>query len=143
MVKGTSPIRLKARLILLKATRTDEFDQVGNPLYSAGTAGPFLVTFAPIELKGKPTDPQPTPEEIGKGTMTSLEFDVVDEPWCDYSLTDGTLLRLRLVISGIHQTSFYSSDGDPLLWVNHNMIISTVVPKELRKPKGAITPINR
>lgn len=132
-VKDKVPVILKARIILTKVIRTSEFDELGQPLYAAGTGNVILVSFAPPEIRGAPTIPSPSNEQISQSLAGDLEFETIEEPWNEYRLKDGTNMRIKIVVTGVIRTSLYAADGDPLYFVNHQRIGRIIVPPELRK----------
>ncbi len=119
-VKDKLPVILKARLILNKIIRTDLKDQMGYPMYSPGTSTPTFVTFAPRGLRQTPTIPPPTPDQIRDCPKIDLKFSVKEEPWNEYRLSDGTVIRTRITVLGVLKTPFFVADGDPMYIVSHD-----------------------
>lgn len=119
-VKDKLPVKLRARLVLNKILVSDTKDESGFPAYVPGTSNPIFVTFAPKEIRGEPTNPPPTPAQIRDAQKIDLSFTVKEEPWNEYKLVDGTIIRIRLVVTGVLRTPFYAADGDPLYIVSHD-----------------------
>jgi hypothetical protein len=139
MIQDKSPVRLKCRVTLCKATRTDQWQPNGDPVYGYANQEPVYVTFAPRNMKGKPTIPFPMPEEITARATEPLRFEAIDEPWVEYELTDGTILRMRLSITNIFKTPLFAIDGDPYYWIHRNIAIAFIVPAALRKKPNPVT----
>jgi hypothetical protein len=132
-VKDKAPVILKARVILTKTIRTTETNELGQPVYATGTGNIILVTFAPSEMRGVPTIPPPSSEQIAKSLLGDLEFETIEEPWNEYKLKDGTIVHMKAIVTGVMKTPFFSADGDPLYYVNHQRVGRIIASSELRK----------
>jgi hypothetical protein len=141
-IKDRVPVPLKARLILTKVIRADMVDSLGQPIYATGESAPTFVTFAPPSIRGPPTIPPPTPEQMNQAIVENLEVEPVDEPWNEYRLKDGTIIRQKIVVTGAVRTSLFALDGDPLYVINHQTIGRTIIPPELRRSKAKKSPAN-
>jgi hypothetical protein len=66
-----------------------------------------------------------------------LDFSEEKEYWNEYRLSDGTLLKVKLVLEGVKRIKKYLPDGLPVYLVRSRNIVRTLeVPKSLReKPK--------
>lgn len=66
-----------------------------------------------------------------------VDFEEQEEHWNSYKLSDGTTLKVRLVLNGVKRLSRYNPDGLPIYLIRSQNIVRTIeVPKELRaKPK--------
>jgi hypothetical protein len=63
-----------------------------------------------------------------------VPFENREEPWCVYQCSDGTTLRVKLVVSEIVRVDgMYTGEGDPVYVVKSSNVISTEVPEALRK----------
>ena len=134
-VKDKAPVTLKARIVVVKVVRTTEFNDVGDPVYATATGDVMLGTFAPPEIRGSPTVPPPTKEQIADSVVADLPFEVVGEPWNEYKLKDGTIVRVKIIVTGVMSTPFYGIDGDPVYYVNYQRVSRIVVPPEMRKTR--------
>ncbi|RIK94536.1 MAG: hypothetical protein DCC71_23605 [Proteobacteria bacterium] len=86
------------------------------------------------------------PERMAKKTLNLggrqvqgdvVRFKVVEEPWCEYDLEDGTKVRLKIVVSEvIRLEGVYTDEGDPVYTVKSSNVMSTEVPDNLRKAPG-------
>jgi hypothetical protein len=62
----------------------------------------------------------------------TVDFEADAEPWSTYTLADGTVLKIRAVVSGV--TRFegeFDNGGNPVYVVNTNMV-SRVVKSKIR-----------
>jgi len=65
----------------------------------------------------------------------------VEEPWNVYELTDGTTLRIKVVVSEIIRLDGqFTPDGDPVYLVKSSNIVSTEAPDEMRQRPGTNAP---
>ena len=63
-----------------------------------------------------------------------IEFETEHEGWNSYILHDGTLLKLKAVVSDIIRVEgAYAPNGDPLYMVQAANIVATTVPDTLKK----------
>ena len=127
---GTS---LFGRLIITKIFRGTDYDPTGQPVYAWSSQNLFT-TISPKALKSTPTNPPPTTLDPGSVNTTHVDFERVGaERWNVYELTDGSVLRAKLEITGILRTDKYGPDGEPLYVVNAQMIPRIKVPETLIK----------
>src|SRR5437870_13469352 len=138
---------LFGRLIIPKIFRSNDHDFSGNPIYAWSSQNLFT-TICPQTLRGTPTVPVPTTLDPRTMNTTAVDFERVGpEKWNVYELSDGSVLRAKLEITGILRTDRYGNDGDPLYVVNAQMIPRIKVPQTLikrqtqaprqdREPKG-------
>lgn len=71
-----------------------------------------------------------------------LDFKEVEENWNTYTLSDGTTLKVKLVLRGVKRLKNYEPDGSPIYIINSiNVVRAVDIPKELRaKPKKSEMP---
>ncbi len=130
---------LLGRLIIPKIFRAEEYDPNGQPIYAWSSQNLFT-TICPRALRGKPTNPPPTNIDPATTNTTMVDFDRIGpERWNVYELSDETVLRAKLEITGILRTDKYGPDGDPLYIVNHQPITRLKVPQKLIKKQKMIT----
>ena len=56
------------------------------------------------------------------------------ESWNTYRLTDGTLLKIKLVLKDVKRLKKYQPDGTPLYWASWDIILrGTEVPDNLKQ----------
>ena len=66
-----------------------------------------------------------------------IDFSEEKEFWNEYSLEDGTTLKVKLVLRGVKRLSRYEPDGTPVYVINSMNVVRAVnVPPEIKaKPK--------
>ncbi len=63
-----------------------------------------------------------------------LDFAEEEEHWNIYKLSDGTRLKVRLVLRGVKRLSQYEPDGNPVYVINTlNVVRAVDVPPEVKK----------
>lgn len=82
-----------------------------------------------------------SPEDIATGE--ELDFTEEKEYWNIYKLSDGTTLKVKLVLTGVKRLNQYMPDGSPIYLIRSTNAVRAVnIPKELKaKPKPLKTPI--
>lgn len=70
-------------------------------------------------------------------SSTDLDFEEVEENWNTYTLSDGTTIKVKLVLRGVKRLKRYEPDGTPIYVINSiNVVRAVNVPEELKaKPK--------
>jgi hypothetical protein len=59
------------------------------------------------------------------------------EEWNQYMLEDGTVLRVRLIVSDVLRVvGEYNSDGDPVYIIKSTNFVNSDVPSQLRKKEA-------
>jgi hypothetical protein len=59
------------------------------------------------------------------------------EQWNEYILDDGSLVRLKTVVTEIYRIDdVYSAEGDPLYHIKSKNIASAITPEALKKRQG-------
>ncbi len=66
-----------------------------------------------------------------------LDFEEVEENWNTYGLSDGTTIKVKLVLRGVKRLKRYERDGTPIYVINSiNVVRALNVPQDLKaKPK--------
>ena len=62
-----------------------------------------------------------------------LEFEAEKESFNEYRLSDGTTLRMKLVITRVARLDKYKDDGEPIYIMQSQNVVATDVPQHLRK----------
>ena len=81
------------------------------------------------------------PMEAFAGSV-NLDFEEEEEHWNTYKLSDGSTLKVKLVLRGVKRLKRFEPDGSPIYVINSiNVVRAINVPKELKaKPKESELP---
>ncbi len=64
----------------------------------------------------------------------SVDATQASERWNEYLLDDGTILKLKLVVTNIYRVDGqYDPEGNPLYVVHSTNVVSANAPQELRR----------
>jgi len=76
-----------------------------------------------------------SPSELAEAE--DVDFEEVKESWNVYKLSDGTTLKVKLVLTGVKRLKKYNPDGTPIYVISSQNVVRVVnVPPELKaKPK--------
>jgi hypothetical protein len=75
---------------------------------------------------------------------TDIDWAEGSEVWNTYQLSDGTQLKLKVVLRGIKRLDEYEPDGTPIYVVNTmNVVRALNVPKDLKKIPQSQTEKNK
>jgi len=76
-----------------------------------------------------------TPKDLEEAE--DLDFTEEREHWNSYKLSDGSILKVKLVLQGVKRLQKWNPDGTPIYVINSTNVVRVVnVPKNLRaKPK--------
>lgn len=71
-----------------------------------------------------------------------LDFKEEEEHWNTYTLSDRTMLKVKLVLRGVKRLKRFEPDGTPIYVINSiNVVRAVNVPEELKaKPKESELP---
>ena len=71
-----------------------------------------------------------------------LDFKEVEENWNTYTLSDGTTLKVKLVLRGVKRLRRFEPDGTPIYVINSiNVVRAVDIPDKLKaKPKESEIP---
>jgi hypothetical protein len=62
-----------------------------------------------------------------------LDFKEVEENWNTYTLSDGTTLKVKLVLRGVKRLKNFEPDGSPIYVINTiNVVRAVDIPPELK-----------
>jgi len=135
------PVKIKGKIVLMKVSKFPVYNPSGDPIY--GTASQTIfATFATKEMKGRPSFPPPSLQQISASITRELDFKVIEEHWNEYQFRDGTVHRLKLVITGVQKTSLFAGDGDPIYYILSQTVGRMIVPPELKRKSSPPTPPN-
>jgi len=76
-----------------------------------------------------------SPEDLAEAE--DVDFVEEKENWNVYRLSDGTTLKVKLVLTGVKRLKKWNPDGTPIYIVNSQNIVRVInVPRELKiRPK--------
>lgn len=71
-----------------------------------------------------------------------LDFKEVEENWNTYNLSDGTTLKVKLVLRGVKRLKRFEPDGTPIYVINSiNVVRAVDIPDDIKaKPKESEMP---
>lgn len=73
-----------------------------------------------------------------------LDFEELEEHWNIYRLSDGSTLKVRLVLRGVKRLKRYEPDGTPIYIINSiNVVRAVEIPEDLRakQKRSEIPPV--
>ncbi|HXZ45063.1 MAG TPA: hypothetical protein VEH53_09550 [archaeon] len=62
-----------------------------------------------------------------------MEYEPLRESWNEYRVADGSLLRLKVVVSKIQRLEKRNDQGEPIYLITSTNVVSTTVPPELMR----------
>jgi len=63
-----------------------------------------------------------------------MEFKSIKEDWNEYQINDGTIVRLKVVVTNVARiTDKYDNDGNPIYVVKSSNVLSISAPEKLKK----------
>jgi len=66
----------------------------------------------------------------------SVGFESVSEPWAQYTLADGTNVKVKLILLDAVRLDEFNEQGDPVYQLQFQQIMGMVAPDSLkRKPQ--------
>jgi len=73
---------------------------------------------------------------------TDIDFKELEEHWNEYQLSDGTKLKVKLILRGVKRLNQYEPDGTPIYVINSlNVVRAVEIPPEVKaKPKKSSLP---
>jgi hypothetical protein len=71
-----------------------------------------------------------------------LDFTEIEEHWNLYQLSDGTKLKVKLIVRGVKRLSQFEPDGTPIYLINSMNVVRAIdIPVEVKaKPKKSSMP---
>ena len=62
-----------------------------------------------------------------------VDFESKVEPWSSYELTDGTVLKVRVILTGLLRIEGeYDQSGNPIYVVSSQNVVQANAPKKIR-----------
>ena len=71
-------------------------------------------------------------DKIVEGTL--VDFETLREEYNSYKLSDGSIVRMKTVVTSIIRTEEFAPTGEPIYIVNSQNVLVADVPDELKKP---------
>lgn len=65
--------------------------------------------------------------------LTEIDFECEKEPWMEYKLSDGTIMKMKLVLGSVARSDQLNEKGEPFYFTQTMTQQRTFVPKELCK----------
>ncbi len=62
-----------------------------------------------------------------------VDFEPLAERWNEYRLSDGSLLKMKLVVTKVIRLDKWNDQGEPIYLISSNNVISASVPPQLMK----------
>jgi hypothetical protein len=123
---------LKIRDVLLKAIKLPHLDEKGNPIFNISSKR-ISVAFPSKSILGKETAPC-TQEELHKSIIdNNMKFEVIQEPWNEYILKDGTNLQIKAILTAVSKTSKFDHYGEPIYLTTRKLNLEVKSSNQLSK----------
>ena len=74
-----------------------------------------------------------TPDGL-EHNITEIDFKAPEEPWLEYKVSDGTLIKFRSVIVSIGKSDKFDEHGQPVYFINSQNQMRSYSPVEIRGP---------
>ena len=75
--------------------------------------------------------PSISPKDIAEAT--DLDFSQEKEHWNSYKLSDGTTMKVKLVLRGVKRLKKHNPDGTPIYLINSTNVVRVLdVPEKLK-----------
>jgi hypothetical protein len=88
----------------------------------------------PIELQGMAQRKRTVPGPDGPVEATVMGFRTPTEHWTEVLLDDGTVIKLKLVVTDVYRIDDqYDDEGNPMYVVRSQNILRVDAPDNLRK----------
>jgi len=65
--------------------------------------------------------------------LTEIDFDCEKEPWLEYRLSDGTVLKLKHILVSVARSNLMNEKGEPFYFTQTSTQQRCFVPKELTR----------
>ena len=88
-----------------------------------------------LGLVGRAKMPKKTMVRFGEEMVPAeeMEYEPLRESWNEYRVADGSLLRLKVVVSKIQRLEKRNDQGEPIYLITSTNVVSTTVPPELMR----------
>lgn len=73
-------------------------------------------------------------EILIKEINEQVDFKTVKEEWNEYALSDGTILKVKVVLVGVVRLNQNDPmTGNPIYSISHNLVVSANSPNKLKR----------
>lgn len=62
-----------------------------------------------------------------------LDFSTKREEWNEYEVSDGSIIRMKLVVTNIIRTGEFDVDGNPVYVVKSSNVLGVSAPESLKR----------
>ena len=63
----------------------------------------------------------------------NVKFEIIQEPWNEYVLVDGTEIEIQTTLSTVSKTNKYQFSGEPIYFTNAPFNFKLNIPSKLKK----------
>lgn len=75
------------------------------------------------------------PNQFKEGEL--VEVTDSKEPWTEYHLADGSLLRFKAIVSEVWRiTGEFDAEGNPVYTLKTQQVMNVIAPDNLKKPRA-------
>lgn len=115
---------VKIRYIVVKARR-GPIDDFGQPSYGLNMKS-VIGILPPKHLLDKPSPPYDKKTLVESIEAEDIEFEKIKEPWNEYKLEDGTVMKIKAVLTIISKTTKYDENGEPVYLMNFQPVVKGI-----------------
>ncbi|UJG41512.1 MAG: hypothetical protein K9W45_03375 [Candidatus Heimdallarchaeum aukensis] len=112
-----------------KIFRLADYDKQGFPEYLVQHKN-IVSALVPQELRGEASHEI---FNLKKDRVDIIEFIPLEEPFNEFKLGDGTLLRIRLIVNQVFKSEKRNYLGEPIYVIDSLISITRKIPDHLRK----------
>ncbi len=123
---------LKTRTILKKVQRLTDGDKVSFNIDSQT----LTVIYADSSLKGE-ANPNPVSKQELEKTIDrpDMRYDTLDQDFNEYSLDDGTKMKVFTHVSSIARTTSRDKSGDPIYMIQSSSSVEIKLGEQYKQSK--------
>ncbi len=122
---------LRLVCVPVKIMKTEKYDNRGIPQYVVQSQS-ILSAVVDDALRG-PSEIFNPLEQISPEDLEPIDFDPIIEPWNEYELSDGVILKFRTSVTQVDRYKGRNQFGEPVYFVKENKSLNTRASKHLRK----------
>ena len=100
----------------------------------------FTIVTAPLHVKGSPETRELTKELLDESIIEDIDPKPLAQDGNEYTLENGTIIRLKLMLLRVARTDIFSADGTPVYVVQHQIVPQLILPKKkkVRRPSNIV-----